>query len=428
MPFVLTMPKLSPTMEGGTIVKWHKKENDLVKEGELLFEVATDKATVEHNALDGGYLRMILIPEGKDALVNQEIAIFSASLEDSIEAFIPKAKVDVPKEKPVEISSTVTPSSALPSSKMTSLEPEFIQEPVLTNYVFEFPAGGSQNGSFVSPLAKKIAKEKNIDLSSIKGSGPHGRIVSEDLNDISGAELPFHSNQLPQKSPGSFHLEALTPMRKVIGKRLQASKSYIPHFYVQQIVMADSLVQVREQLKAVGQNITFNDFVVRACALALKKHPSLNAGFNNVENSIIHFETIDISIAVSISGGLITPIVRHADFKNLSQISLEVKRLAKLAKEGKLKPEQYKGGSFTISNLGMHGVKSFTPIINPPQSCILGVGGILDEPVVKNGQVVPGKTLNLTLAADHRVVDGLDGAIFLNTVKRYLENPAALLI
>lgn len=426
MPFTLMMPKLSPTMEGGTIVKWHKKENDLVKEGDLLFEVATDKATVEHHALDGGYLRKILTPEGKDATVGQEVAIFAASLEESIEAFMPKAKPAVVQEVKPQAETQAHVSVA--KEKVVSSEPEFVQEPPLEQYAFEFPSGSTQDMIFASPLAKKIAKEKNLDLSSVKGSGPQNRIVSEDLKDLQGAEVPFHAQKVPEKKPGTYHLETLTPMRKVIGKRLQASKSFIPHFYVQQIVFADSMVQAREQLKALGHQVTFNDFVMRALALALKKHPIMNAGFNNVENSIIHFETIDIAVAVSIPGGLITPIVRHADHKNLTQLSLEVKRLAKLAKDGKLKPEQFKGGSFTISNLGMYGVKSFTPIINPPQAAILGVGGIIDEPVVRMGQVVPGKTLMLTIAADHRVVDGVDAANFLNTIKKYLENPTSLLI
>lgn len=426
MPFTLTMPKLSPTMEGGTIVKWHKKENDLVKEGELLFEVATDKATVEYQALDGGYLRKILIPEGKDAVVGVEVAIFAATLDESVDAFIPKPKVveakeNAPKEQIEAVTQVITP-------KAISSEPEFIQEPPLDNYEFEFPTGIAQDFAFASPLAKKIAKEKNIDLSSIKGTGPNHRIVADDVKDIQGAEIPFHLSKLPEKPPGSYHLETLTPMRKTIGKRLQASKSFIPHFYVQQSVYADAIVQAREQLKAFGHQVTFNDFVMKAVAIALKKHPKINTGYNNVENSIIHFETVDIAVAVSIPGGLITPIIRQADYKNLIQMSIEVKKLAKLAKEGKLQPQQYKGGSFTISNLGMYGVKSFTPIINPPQSCILGISGILDEPILKNGQVIPGKVMNLTLAADHRVIDGVDGAIFLNTVKKLLENPAALLI
>ena len=425
MPFKLLMPKLSPTMEGGTIVKWHKKENDFVKEGEVLFEVATDKATVEHTALDAGYLRKVLIQQGSDALVGQEVAIFAATLEESIEEFLPKVKKEVAVEK--EAVQPVIASTAV-VSKAVSQEPEFIPEPPLEKYTYEYPAGSTHDKVFASPLAKKIAKEKNIDLSSIKGTGPQNRIVSEDLKDIQGAEFPFHDQKIPETNPGQYHLEPVSQMRKVIGKRLQASKSYIPHFYVQQVVQADNLVSTREQLKAIGHQVTYNDFVVRAVALALKKHPNLNTGFNNVENSVIHFETIDISIAVSISGGLITPIVRHADFKNIIQISQEVKKLAKLAKDGKLKPEQFKGGSFTISNLGMHAVKSFTPIINPPQACILGIGGILEEPVVRNGQVVAGKTMLLTLAADHRVVDGIDGAVFLNTLKRILENPAALLI
>lgn len=218
------------------------------------------------------------------------------------------------------------------------------------------------------------------------------------------------------------------PMRKVIASRLQESKSFIPHFYVQLTVDVEPLIALREQLKHVQVKVSVNDLLIRAAALALKKHPNINSGFNSVNMTIVRFKTIDISVAVSTGEGLITPIIRHADYKNVGEISVEMKQLVKRAKEGKLDPHEYKGGSFTISNLGMYGVTNFQAIINPPQAAILAVSGILDTPVIKNGQVVPGKIMNLTLSADHRVVDGVAAAEFLNTLKTYVENPAALLL
>jgi pyruvate dehydrogenase E2 component (dihydrolipoamide acetyltransferase) len=217
-------------------------------------------------------------------------------------------------------------------------------------------------------------------------------------------------------------------MRKVISQRLQEAKSYIPHFYVSLKIDPQPMMDIREQLKHHGIKVTFNDFVVRASALALRKHPNINSGFNSSTNSILRFKTIDISIAVSLPAGLITPIVRHADFKNIGEISQEVKELAARAKEGKLEPQEYKGGSFTISNLGMYGVSEFIAIINPPQAAILAVSGILEVPVVKNGQIIPGHEMTLTLSGDHRVIDGVAGAEFLKTLQKLLENPSALLI
>ena len=225
-----------------------------------------------------------------------------------------------------------------------------------------------------------------------------------------------------------YEEESLTPIRKVIAQRLQEAKSFIPHFYVSQEIKAEALFEIREQLRNWEIKLTYNDFVVRACALALRKHPNVNSGFNTANNSLIRFKTIDIAIAVSIPIGLITPIVRHADYKNLGELSTEVRQLAKRAKDGKLDPQEYKGGSFTISNLGMYGITDFQAIINPPHAAILAVSGILDRPVIRNGNVVPGKVMNMTLSADHRVVDGVAAAQFLKTVQAYLENPAGLLL
>ena len=432
MPFTLTMPKLSPTMEGGTIVKWHKKEGDQVKDGDLLFEVATDKATVEHNALDAGFLRKILIGEGAEALVNQAVAIFTESKDESIEGYEPggikprAAAAETFAEDLEAPSVEAKPKATLKTGGLA--QPAFAVEPPLEGYEFKFTTG-MQEHLAASPLAKKLAREKGIDISTVKGSGPHGRIMSRDL-DLAQPNAPatFGSQTAPSEAPGTFIEEPLSPMRKAIGEKLQASKTFIPHFYVQQDIDVESMIDLRNQLKENGVKVTFNDFVMRAAALALKEHPVVNSGFDTTKNAIVRFQTIDIAVAVSIDEGLITPIIRHVDYKNLGQISAEVKHLATLAKQGKLQPHEYRGGSFTVSNLGMFGIHDFQAVINPPQVSILAVGGIRECPVVKEGQVVPGKRMMVSLSSDHRVVDGADAAEFIKTFQKFLEDPAILLI
>jgi pyruvate dehydrogenase E2 component (dihydrolipoamide acetyltransferase) len=432
MPFTVTMPKLSPTMEEGSIAKWHKKVGEKVASGELLVEVATDKATIEYNALDAGYLRKILVEEGRSAKVNQPIAVFTEKADENIDSYTPEGippSEPVPKEsKPAEAKpSAQEKPAAAPAATMQ--QPTFIPEPPLKTYEFEFPTAASSGRTRASPLARKLAKEKGIDLTTIKGSGPSGRVTSHDLDlGMPDQTVTFGAKSLPEIPPGTYEEVPLTPMRKVIAQRLSQAKTFIPHIYVRQEIDADPLFDAREQLKNGHLKVTYNDFAIRAVALALRDHPGVNSGFNSATQSIILFKTIDISVAVTIEAGLITPIVRHADFKNLGEISAEVKELASRAKAGKLQPEEYKGGSFSISNMGMFGVTDFCAIINPPQSCILAVGGIEETPRVKNGQVVVGKKMGLVLSADHRVVDGAEAAKFLKSVQKYLENPALLLV
>ncbi len=433
MPFVLTMPKLSPTMEAGTLVKWHKKEGDRIEAGDLLFEVATDKATVEHTALDEGWIRKIVVQEGEDAVVNQALAIMTEDKNESIEGFqIPKETApaaEIKEELPGE-GAKEEKKEELSKAKGGGLQqPAFVPEPALENYRFEFPTEKLENRVKASPLAKKLAKEKGLDISTVKGTGPNGRIVSRDLAKAQpvGA-INFSRRENPEISPGSYVELPLNPMRKVIGQRLQESKSFIPHFYVTLAINAEPLAAIREQLISHLVKISVNDFIVRACAIALRDHPIINSGFNSVNQTIIQFKTIDIAIAVSLDGGIITPIVRHADYKNLGELSVEIKSLAQRAREGKLEQQEYKGGSFTISNLGMFGVADFQAIINPPQAAILAVSGIQDVPVVRDGAVVRGKTMNLTLSVDHRVIDGVAAAQFLQTLKKLLESPAILLL
>ncbi len=427
MPFTVTMPKLSPTMEEGTITKWHKKEGDHVKAGDVLFEVATDKATVEHNALDPGYLRKILIGNGKDAVVNQPIAIFTVKQDESIEGYKPEGappKQAAPAPTAEKKAEAHAPAAA-PKAAGAMQQPAFVPEPPLSHYVFPQPAKEQR----ASPLAKKLAQEKGVDLTTVKGTGPQHRVMSRDLNLAQpDAVVAFGRQDVPKIAPGTYEEEALSPMRKIVGQRLQESKTFIPHFYVTQDVNVAALSTIRDHLKNVGVKVSFNDLIVRATAIALRKHPEINSGYNSVNASLIRFKTIDISIAVTVNGGLITPIIRHADYKNVGQISTETKTLALRAREGKLAREEYVGGSFTISNLGMFGVSEFIAVINPPQAAILAVGGMEEKPVVKNGHVVPGKLMRLTLSADHRVIDGADAAKFLKTLQFYLENPSMLLV
>ncbi len=426
MPFTVTMPKLSPTMSEGTIAKWHKKVGDKIEAGDVLIEVATDKATVEYNALDDGFLRKILVNDGDSAIINQPIAIFTENADESIDGYAPEGTApksqEQPKEQPKE-------EAAMPvETKPQIPQAAFPPEPPLENYAFEFPAGDTKGRTPSSPLAKKLAKEKGLDLNSVKGTGPGGRVTSKDL-DLAQKDqaVSFGKREKPTITPGTFEEVPLTQMRKTIAGRLQAAKSTIPHIYVRQEIDALSLFEMREQLKNGGLKVSINDFIIRASALALREHPNCNSGFNAANQSTILFKTIDISVAVSIKDGLITPIIRHADYKNVGEISLEIKELAARAREGKLQPQEYKGGSFTISNMGMFGVTEFSAIVNPPQAAILAVGTIEDCVRIKDERVIPGKKMQLTVSVDHRVLDGTDAAKWIKTMQKYLENPALIL-
>jgi pyruvate dehydrogenase E2 component (dihydrolipoamide acetyltransferase) len=428
MPFTVTMPKLSPTMEEGTIAKWHKKEGEKVAAGELLVEVATDKATVEYNALDEGYLRKILVPNGGHAIVNQPIAIFTEKANENIAGYAPEGAQPAAVAAPAKEEAAKLQSREPRASAPAAAQPAFAPEPPLEKYQFAFPTS-SQQRTAASPLAKKLAKEKGLDLASVKGSGPGGRVTSRDL-DLAQPDqaVSFGRREMPAIAPGTFEEQSLTPMRKVIAQRLQQAKTYIPHIYVRQEIDAEPLFLAREQLKNGNLKITYNDFVIRSCAMALREHPQANSGFDSVKQAIILFKTVDISVAVTVEGGLITPIIRHADYKDLGEISLEMKELAARARAGKLRPEEYKGGSFTVSNMGMLGITDFAAIINPPQAAILAVGGIEECACVKNGAVVVGKRMSLILSADHRVLDGVEAAKFLKSIQKYLENPSLLLV
>lgn len=433
MPFTFTMPKLSPTMTSGSIAKWHKKAGDHVAAGELLIEISTDKATVEHNALDEGYLRKILAKEGEEVAVNQPLAIFSETKDESIASYTPEAVQDVSPTPTAGRKSTVQAAAAVqanqaPAPARAVLPPQFVPPPRLA---WEAPSKQASDRGRVaaSPLARKLAQEQGLDLSSVRGSGPGQRVMSRDLSNAQplGASA-LGQRELPTHAPGSYEEVPLTQMRKVIARRLQESKSTIPHFYLRHSVDAEGIIAARRQLETAGIKITYNDFVVRACALALRAYPEVNSGFNPDSNAAIRYRTVDISVAVSIAEGLITPIVRHADFKPITEISGEIRSLAQRAKEGELKPEEYVGGSFTVSNMGMYGIDDFVAVINPPQAAILAVGAIQNVPVVRQGSLVPGKQMVLVLSSDHRVIDGALAAQFMRKVSHYLENTSLLLI
>lgn len=433
MPFTFTMPKLSPTMTSGSIAKWHKKAGDHVAAGELLIEISTDKATVEHNALDEGYLRKILAKEGEEVAVNQPLAIFSETKDESIASYTPEAVKDVSPMPTAGQKNTVQAAAAAqanPSQTSATVAhpPQFVPPPQPAWEASSRQTSGRGRVA-ASPLARKLAQEQGLDLSSVRGSGPGQRVMSRDLVDAQpvGAST-LGRPESPIHAPGSYEEVPLTQMRKVIARRLQESKSSIPHFYLRHSVNAEGIVAARRQLETTGIKITYNDFVVRACALALRAYPEVNSGFNPESNAAIRYRTVDISVAVSIADGLMTPIVRHADFKPITEISGEIRSLAQRAKEGKLKPEEYVGGSFTVSNMGMYGIDDFVAVINPPQVAILAVGAIQDVPVVRQGAVVPGKQMVLVLSSDHRVIDGALAAQFIRKVSHYLENTSLLLI
>jgi len=307
MPFILNMPKLSPTMSEGTITKWHKRVGDHVEAGDVLLEIATDKATVEHAALDEGYLRVYLVAEGKEAQVGDPIALFSEKKEESIEAFMPKPEPAPKKSKKsaaVVASAGGKEAAAPEGSKAVSAlyAPKFVPEAPLTAWLS--PSRQSGDRLFASPLARRLARDKGLDLATVRGTGPRGRVVARDLSSAEPAGVvAFNREETPKMAPGSYEEIPLSHMRKVIAQRLQDAKSFIPHFYVEQEFRAEALVSLREQLKGAGMKITVNDFILRAVALALRSHPVINSGFNSETLSRIAFKTIDVAVAVSVDGG-----------------------------------------------------------------------------------------------------------------------------
>ncbi len=417
MAEVIYMPKLSDTMTEGVVAEWHKKVGDKVSNGELLAEIETDKATMEFESFYDGVLLHIGVEKTKAAPVNAILAIVGEAGED-ISALLSGAPTVAPTVEEVKAEVPAPVSSPVASTPAPAPKPVAAPTPV-----------ASSDGSRVlaSPLAKKLAEEKGIDINMVSGTGDAGRVVKRDIDHYT-PYVPGAAKSITTQVSGveSYIDEPVSQMRKVIARRLAESKFTAPHFYLTIDVDMDNAIAARKVLNTQdGVKVSFNDMVIKAVAMSLRKHPTINSSW--LGDVIRRNSHIHIGVAVAVDEGLLVPAVRFADSKGFTQIGNEVREFAQKAKDKKLQPADWEGNTFTISNLGMFGIDSFTAIVNPPDSCILAVGGISQVPVVKNGQVVPGNVMKLTLSCDHRVVDGASGASFLQTLKGYLENPVTML-
>ena len=421
MAEIVYMPQLSDTMVEGVVAGWFKKVGDEVASGEILAEIETDKATMEFESFYDGVLLHIGVEQGKAVPVNTLIAIIGEKGED-VSKILAEASENTPQDKKEE------PKIEAPSKPVEVKK--VVEEQKLETVASVAPVySSSEDGRIhASPLAKRLAEERGIDLRSVAGTGEGGRIVKRDI-DHYVPYVPAQGGGSFVSVPGveSYQDETVSQMRKTIARRLAESKFTAPHFYLTMDIDMDNAMNIRTQLNSTGNaKISFNDMVVKAVALSLKQHPKVNSSWRG--DFIRRNEHVHIGVAVAVDEGLLVPVVRFADSKSLNQIGSEVKDYAQKAKSKKLQPSDWEGNTFTISNLGMFGIESFTAIVNSPDSCILAVGGIKAIPVVKNGQVVPGNVMNVTLSCDHRVVDGASGAAFLNTFKTYMENPATILV
>ncbi|WP_395664679.1 pyruvate dehydrogenase complex dihydrolipoamide acetyltransferase [Methylocella sp.] len=441
MPVNILMPALSPTMEKGNLARWLKKEGDKVKSGDVLAEIETDKATMEVEAVDEGTLARILVPDGTaDVAVNEVIGVIAGDGEDASAVAAPEKSATAPEK------------SAAPATPPAASPPAAAPAPAAD--------GGGKARLFASPLARRVAKAEGLDLSSIKGSGPHGRIVERDVKAALAAPRPAPqaaaaapgpapkpsappsapspvSDETVKKfyAPGSYEEIAHDTMRKTIARRLVEASQTIPHFYLSVDCELDALLALRETVNAQAPRdkdgkpafkISVNDFIIKALALALMRVPEANVTWT--ESAMLKHRQADVGVAVSIPGGLITPVVRAADTKSLSAISREMKDFAARAKARKLKPEEYQGGSSSVSNLGMFGIKNFSAIINPPQASILAVGAGEKRVVVKDGAPAAATLMSVTLSTDHRAIDGALGAELLDAFKSLIERPMSMLV
>ena len=413
MDEVVLMPRLSDTMTEGVIAGWQKKVGDAVKKGEILADIETDKATMELESYKDGILLYQGAQAGEKILVNQLLCIIGQPGLD-IDAIVKSVK---------NASDSPAASAPVAQESKTITTPAPTAAPVVAAPVASVV---NEVRIFASPLAKKIAKEKGVDLKYVKGSGEHGRITKTDLDNYTPASVNTYTASAPIGQV-SFEDTPVSQMRKVIAKRLSESLFTAPHFYLTMKINMDAVVEARAMVNETSPvKISFNDFIVKAVALSLKQHPKVNSSW--MGDVIRRNHHVNIGIAVAVEEGLLVPVLRFADGLSLSQISVSVKEFAKKAKDKKLQPADWEGSTFTISNLGMFGIDQFTAIINPPDACILAVGGIAQEPIVKNGQIVPGNVMNVTLSCDHRVVDGATGSAFLQTLKSYLEGPIKMFI
>jgi len=406
MAEVVNMPRLSDTMTEGVVAKWHKNVGDQVSEGDLLAEIETDKATMEFESFQEGFLLHIGVAEGAKAPVDSILAILGEKGED-ISSLLEQNKVN--QEEKVEVKKTENPVKVVKTEVVK--ETPKLEVKSTPKQEKSTPNNGK---NVASPLAKKLADERNINLALVKGTGDFGRIIKRDIDNYSG------SSSVPTVE--SYTEVEVSQMRKVIAQRLGESKFSSPHFYLTCEISMDKTIEARQAINTVSPiKISFNDMIVKACSMALEQHPQINSSW--LDDRIRFNDHIHIGVAMAVEDGLLVPVVKFANSKRLSEISSEVKDYSVKAKAKKLQPEDWQGNTFTISNLGMFDIEEFTAIINPPDACILAVGGIVQKPVVKNGEIVVGNTLKVTLSCDHRVVDGVVGSKFLGTLKSYLENP-----
>ncbi len=439
MPINILMPALSPTMTEGTLAKWFVKEGDSITSGDIIAEIETDKATMEIEAVDEGTVGKLMVGEGVEGVpVNQVIAVLLEEGEDAT-AIDSGAMANAPPPAEPAAASVETASVETAPAKAAPSAPPAP------------PAAADGKRIFASPLARRMADQAGVELTAIQGSGPRGRIVKRDIEAAlaggmpAGTVMPAAAPVPPRATtagPGAkvmadllgvdYRQEPLSNMRKTIARRLSEAKQTMPHFYLTMDCEIDALLETRKQLNAHSvegegaYKLSVNDFVIRAAALALKQVPAANASWD--DSGILYYAHADVSVAVATPAGLITPIVRAAEAKGLAEISGEMRDLAARAREGKLAPEDYQGGSFSLSNLGMYGVKDFAAIINPPQGCILAVGAGEARPVVKEGALAVATVMSCTLSVDHRVVDGAVGAEFLAAFKKMIEDPITMLL
>ena len=414
MAEIVRMPKLSDTMEEGVVAEWHKEIGDSVESGELLAEIETDKATMEFESFQDGVLLHIGVEKGKAAPVDGILAILGEKGEDISALLASNATAAQSKETTQEAPVEEKPKEVVVESKPTPQAAPPVETAVAP----------SANGRVkLLPLAKKLAADKGINLNDLQGSGDGGRIIKRDVDNYVPRATPASGSLAAEES---FEEVPVSQMRKTIAKRLSESKFTAPHFYLTIELDMDNAIASRKQINEnIEGKVSFNDMVIKAVAMALKKHPKVNSAWLGDKIRINHH--VHIGVAVAVEEGLLVPVVRHADTKSLTTIGGEVREYAQKARDKKLQPSDWEGNTFTISNLGMFGIDEFTAIVNPPDACILAIGGIKATPVVKNGQVVPGNIMKVTLSCDHRVVDGATGSEFLQTFKKLMENPVTML-
>ena len=415
MAEIVYMPKLSDTMTEGVVAAWTKNVGDAVKTGEILAEIETDKATMEFESFYDGVLLYIGVETGKTAPVNAILAIIGDKGEDIASLITATPEVPVISEKKVEEKKEAAPT------------PLVVQEKAPVAEVKTIPLASNSGRIFASPLAKKLAEEKGIDINAVSGTGENGRIIKKDVDHYTPYTPANRTFSQAQIGVEGFTDEPVSQMRKTISRRLAESKFSAPHFYLTLDIDMDQAITIRKGLNSVeGVKVSFNDMVVKAVGMSLKQHPTVNSAW--MGDFIRKNQHVHVGVAVAVEDGLLVPVIRFADSKGILEIAAEVKEYAQKAKDKKLQPSDWEGNTFTISNLGMFGIESFTAIINAPDSCIMAVGGIKEVPVVKDGKIVPGNVMKVTLSCDHRVVDGASGAAFLQTFKQYMENPVSMLI